>query len=97
MLSKRPKSKPLDLDGAFDNGVAALTFIAADDNRLAKFFALTGISPDALVADARSARMLCAVLEHLAQDESLLLVFAAEAGIPPERITQSIQLLEREP
>jgi hypothetical protein len=93
-MFKKPKPKALDLDAAHDIGIQALAFLAADDDRLAKFLGLTGIVPDDLVAGARSAPMLLAILEHLSSDESLLLVFAAEAGLPPERVGAAIALLE---
>jgi hypothetical protein len=93
-MLKRPKPKPLDRDRAEEIGVEALTFLAADDTRLARFLGLTGIAPGDLVAGARSPAMLTAVLEHLAGDESMLLVFAAEAGLPPEQIAGAIALLD---
>jgi hypothetical protein len=93
-MLKRTKAKPLDLAGAEEIGIQALAFLAGDDNRIAKFLGLTGITADALVAGARTSPMLLAVLEHMSQDETLLLVFATEAGLPPERISQAIALLE---
>ena len=92
-MQKRPKPKPLDLDCAEEIGIQALAFLAADDNRLAKFLGLTGIAPNDLVAGARTAPMLAAILEHLSGDESLLLVFATEAGLPPERIGEALAML----
>ena len=94
MMLKRPKTKPPDREEAEAIGLEALTFLAGDDDRLAKFLAITGITPDALVAGARTAPMLAAVLEHLVGDESGLLVFAAEAGMAPERVVQAHALLE---
>lgn len=94
MMLKKPRLKALDREGAVEVGIAGLAFLAADDDRIAKFLGLTGITADDLVAQARTSTMLLAVLEHLAQDESLLLVFAAEAGLPPERIVAAITLLD---
>jgi hypothetical protein len=93
-MMKQPKAKALDRQVAADIGMQALAFLAADDNRLAKFLGLTGIAPGDLIAEAREPHMLAAVLEHLSGDESLLLVFAAEAGIEPERVGAAIALLE---
>ena len=56
-------------------GVSALLFLAGDTDRLVRFLTLTGLGPAELRAEARSPRILAAVLEHLLQDESLLLVF----------------------
>jgi Protein of unknown function (DUF3572) len=96
-MMKSPKAKALDRDGAADIGMQALAFLAGDDDRLAKFLGLTGIAPGDLIAQAREPHMLAAVLEHLSGDESMLLVFAAEAGIAPERVAVAIGLLEAAP
>lgn len=93
-MLKKPRPKPLDRDDAETIGLQALAFLAADDDRIAKFLGLTGIAPDDLVAGARTPPMLLAVLEHLSQDESLLLVFAVDAGLAPEQIGAAIQLLD---
>ncbi len=93
-ILKKPKQKVLDRDAAVTIGLQALGFLAANDDRIAKFLGLTGIAPSDLIAGAQTPPMLIAVLEHLAQDESLLLVFASEAGIAPEQIAQAIGRLE---
>ena len=94
-MLKRPKSKALDLDRAEEIGIQALAHLAADDDRLAKFLGITGILPNDLIAGARTPAMLLAILEYLSSDESALLVFAAEAGLPPEQLGEAIRLLER--
>jgi len=66
--------------------VEALTFLAADGDRLERFLALTGLSPDTIRAAAASPGFLVAVLDHLADDESLLLAFAANAGRDPAEV-----------
>lgn len=73
-------------DRAESIGVSALLFLAADTQRLARFLTLTGVGPAQLRAESRSPHMLAAVLDHLLQDESLLLVFCAGDGIRPEEI-----------
>ena len=95
MMLKRPKPKTLDRDEAAEIGMSALAFIASDDDRLAKFLALTGISPGDLVAGAREPASLAAVIEYLCGDESLLLVFSSEAGLAPERVAASQAILEQ--
>lgn len=69
--------------------INALRFLADDPARLGRFVALTGIGPAELKATASQPHLLAAVLDHLMRDESLLLVFAADNRIPPERITQA--------
>lgn len=66
--------------------VAALGFLAAEPGRVARFLALTGVSPEELMAGAGSPAMLASILEHVLGDESLLLAFATHAGVAPERI-----------
>jgi len=61
--------------------IQALTFIAADPERLGGFLAATGIGPADLRAAARESQFLGGVLDYLAGDEPLLLAFAAEADI----------------
>ncbi|MFO1058726.1 MAG: DUF3572 family protein [Dongiaceae bacterium] len=78
---RRPR---LDRDGAMAVAAQAAAFIAEEDDRLARFLALTGLSPEALRAGLAQPAMLGAVLDHLLSDEPLLLAFAESAGLPPE-------------
>jgi hypothetical protein len=75
-----------DLEQCETLALSALRFLAADGGRLGRFLAETGIGPAELRAGAGDRHVLIAVLEHLLADESLLLVFAAEAGTRPERV-----------
>jgi hypothetical protein len=84
----------MDAENAETIALAALAFLADDPPRLGRFLALTGLGPDELKERARSPRILAAVLNHLLQDESLLLVFAASHGIAPELIAPAQTLLE---
>jgi len=86
----------LTLEDAEVIALKALTFLADDESRLGRFLALTGLSASELRMRAAESTMLHAVLEYLAGDESLLLVFAAEASLPPEQIGPALQLLENE-
>jgi hypothetical protein len=80
-------------DRAESIGVSALLFLAGDTERLVRFLTLTGLGPAELRADAHSLRILAAVLEHLLQDESLLLVFCASDAVPPEDIAPAQRVL----
>ncbi|MBV9346824.1 MAG: DUF3572 domain-containing protein [Pseudolabrys sp.] len=73
-------------DAAEALAIQALTFIAADGERLGTFLALTGIGPGDIRAAAREPGFLAGVLDHVSSNEQLLRDFAAEAGVPPETI-----------
>lgn len=80
-------------DRAESIGFSALLFLAGDTQRLGRFLTLTGLGPQELRAEARSPHILAAVLDHLLHDESLLLVFCASDGVPPEDIAPAQRLL----
>jgi hypothetical protein len=94
---KAPKAQTLDLEGAETTGLSALAFLADDPERLGRFLALTGMGPDDLRAAADSQDVLAAVLEHLLADESMLLMFAHNAGWAPERIAAAHHLITNPP
>ena len=66
----------------------ALGFLAADSERLQRFMDLSGLDVDAIRAGAASPAFLGGILDHLLTDESLLLVFAEEQQLRPERIAE---------
>lgn len=66
----------------------ALGFLAADSERLQRFMDLSGLDVAATRAGATSATFLGGILDHLLADESLLLIFAEEQQLRPERIAE---------
>jgi Protein of unknown function (DUF3572) len=84
----------MDAESAETIALSALAFLADDLPRLGRFLALTGLGPGELRNEAASPRILAAVLGHLLQDESLLLVFAAGQGIAPKLIAPAHAVLE---
>jgi hypothetical protein len=64
--------------------IQALTYIAADAERLGRFLAVTGVGPAEIRNAAADPAFLIGVLEYLMTDEALLTGFAAEAGLRPE-------------
>jgi hypothetical protein len=78
---------------AQDIAIGALGFLAADPERLGRFLAITGLGPENLRAAASEPGFLGQVLGHLAEDESLLLAFAANAGESPDRVAAAHRLL----
>jgi hypothetical protein len=67
----------LDLESAEVIALQGLTFLAQEPARFLRFLKLTGLEPQDARTQAGTRELALAVLEHLAQDESLLLVFAA--------------------
>lgn len=84
------------LDQAETLALQGLTFLAGDPQRLVRFLSLTGLTPNDLRAFGSDPKLQAAVLEHLLGDESLLLVFAADAGAAPEAISPALDVLTRD-
>jgi len=73
--------------------IQGLAFIAADPERLGRFLELTGISAAEIRASAREKDFLAGVLEHILGAESLLIAFAADAGIDPAEVARARRAL----
>ncbi|HVO01838.1 MAG TPA: DUF3572 family protein [Candidatus Cybelea sp.] len=85
-MPPKPPQTPLDPETV---ALLALTFLAADDDRLQRFLGLTGIAPEALRGLARDKAGLGAVLDYLLGWEPLLLDFAAAHDLAPESIAKA--------
>jgi len=79
----------LDRADAEKVAIHALSFLAADPDRLGRFLALTGLGPEDIRTAARAPGFLAGVLEHIAEDESALLALAQETGVPAEYIARA--------
>ena len=77
--------------------VSALTFLAADRERLERFLSVTGLGPGNLRAAAAGAGFSASVLGYIVADEPLLVRFAAEAGLAPEDVVRALTALEGPP
>ena len=84
----RPKAPPRSSDEAEILAIHALGFLAADGERLQRFMDLTGMDVAAIRAGAANPAFLGGILDHLLADESLLLVFAEDQQMRPERIAE---------
>lgn len=73
--------------------IAALSFIAADPDRLGRFLAATGMGPADIRAAAREPLFLAGVLDHVAGDEKLLLALAGDLGADPAEIVRAREQL----
>lgn len=100
MLIPREKDRrnPRTNTGADASGLAiqALGFLAEDEDRLGDFLSLSGLTVDGLRAEAARPVFLIAVLEHILQDEAMVIAFAASAGVDPASIGPACQRLMRD-
>jgi hypothetical protein len=69
--------------------IAAFSFIAEAPERLSAFLAASGLTVERLRESANTPGFLAGVLEHMLTDESLLLAFAASAGIDPATVARA--------
>jgi hypothetical protein len=77
--------------------IQALSFLADEPERLARFLAVTGIEAQSLRDAAREPNFLLGVLDHLAGDERLLRQFSDHQEITPEVVTRARDLLAGAP
>ena len=89
MRDSLKKMQSASSDSAQSLAVSALTFIAADPDRLSRFLGLTGLGPDNLRTAAADPEFLGSVLDYLVADEKLLVEFAADAGLKPETVARA--------
>ena len=68
--------------------ILLLGFLAGDDERLSRFIALTGIDPMSIRSSLDDPAFRLAMMDHLFEDESLLLSFCAEIGMDPARLVK---------
>ena len=67
----------------------ALGFVAGDEVVLARLVNETGLEPARLRERAQDPELLGAVLDFLFADETLLLDFCRQAGVPPNHIIRA--------
>ncbi|MDF2234937.1 DUF3572 domain-containing protein [Albimonas sp. CAU 1670] len=71
----------------------ALGFLAGREDELTVFMAAAGLSPDDLRARAAEPDFLGFVLDYLLQDETLLIDFCQEQGLPFDQPMRARQAL----
>jgi Protein of unknown function (DUF3572) len=94
MLKSAQRRHLLDREMAETIAAQGLAFLTADPHRLQRFLALTGIAPADLKHRIGAGEVLVAALNFLAQDESLLLTFAASQRVAPEMIGAALACLD---
>ncbi len=77
--------------------ISALGFLAAEESRLDRFLALSGLGPHNLRRAAADPGFLAAVLDYVAADERLLVAFAADQGLDPAAVARARESLAGAP
>jgi hypothetical protein len=76
-------------DDAAQMAIEALGWLAGDDERLARFLAISGLGPQNLRQAAADPRFLAAILDYLASNEALLMDFARDAAHSPQDVAKA--------
>ena len=91
MRLKKPVKNPREV--AEIVAVQALTFIAADAERLGLFLAESGIGPETLRSAASDPHFLGSVLDFVMRDDATVKAFAAASELHPTNIAAARQAL----
>ena len=83
----------LSFDESSAIAMRALAFLAADEVRLARFLALSGVTPATLAAKFQSPAFQAGVLEHLLADEPMLLEFCSNQALTPDLPGRALAVL----
>jgi hypothetical protein len=95
-LAKPARRKQSTREEAEALALTALEFLSQDGERIGRFLALSGLDPGDLRKAAGEPGFLPGVLDYVAGDEALLIAFAEDAGVAPERIGEARHLLAPE-
>ena len=74
--------------------IGALGFLASQPEALGRFLSLAGIGPSTLRSAVAEPGFLAGLLDYFLANETLLVDYARDAGLPPEAITRARQALE---
>jgi hypothetical protein len=74
-------------------GIAGLSYLAADPERIGRFLAITGLGPENIRSAAGDPSFLPALLDYLLANEKDLLAFAEEMNLDPGSIIAARNLL----
>jgi len=77
--------------------VAAFEFIAGEPRRLGRFLEMTGIAIESIREASRDSDFLAGVLDHICEDEPLLLAFCREIGVNPDAVVRARAVLSGAP
>jgi hypothetical protein len=86
MLSRMALRQSTPSASAETIGIKAVGFLAASEDDLLRFVALSGLDPADLRARAGEPDVLVAVLDHLLGDDKLLTAFCEAEGLAPKDV-----------
>jgi len=89
MLRDRDAKRAGGAEFATETAIGALGFLAADETRLERFLALSGLGPHNLRRAAADPTFLTSVLDYVAGDERLLVEFAQSIATTPEIVMRA--------
>jgi hypothetical protein len=84
-------------DQACETAIAVFARIVADEERLGRFFDLTGLRPDGIREASTTPQFFEAVLDHVVNYEPLLVEIAAELDMDPHAIVAAHACLAPRP
>lgn len=88
---------PVSEDTANALALDALAFLVADQDRLGRFLALTGATPDILRERLADPDFQASIFDYLLQDELLLIAFSQDADVTPDTIAEARVVLAGAP
>ena len=92
---KKPVHNPREV--AEIVAIQALSFIAADPERLGLFLAESGIGPETLRTAAADPQFLAHVLDFVMRDDATVKAFAAASELDPTTIAAAREVLYEDP
>ncbi|QFU16676.1 DUF3572 domain-containing protein [Microvirga thermotolerans] len=89
----KPAAKKISAEEAERVALEAFSRIAADEERLGRFMAVSGLQAQTIRAAAALPGFLAGILDYVAADEPLLIALAQEMETVPERIMEARRTL----
>lgn len=87
------KKQITNREEAEELAIAALSFIAGDDELMPRFLNLTGIHASEIRQAAASKGFLAGVLQFILAHEPTLMAFADQSGYLPQSVGEALQFL----
>ena len=88
---KKPVHNPREV--AEIVAVQALSFLAADPERLGRFLAESGIGPETLRSAAADPQFLASVLDFVTRDDATVEAFAKASSLHPTNVVAAREVL----